>query len=158
MATSTTIQYLAASGISELGATVAVGAGTSNRSQIETFVSSGAFAVGDIVSFDASASAATKVLTVLKTTASAGQGNIVGVALEASTATGQIINVCVAGYCATVNATAAVASGDSLTSSGAVAGRTITYATGTHTGCAPFAVALSAAVANVCDAWVYKRF
>jgi hypothetical protein len=157
MATSTNIQYLSASGISELGATVAVGAGTSNRSQIETFVSSGTFAVGDLVSFDASASAATKVLTVLKTTASAGQGNVVGVALEASTATGQIVNVCVAGYCATVNVNALVASGESLTSS-ATAGRAITYVTGTHTGCAPFAVALSAAVANVCDAWVYKRF
>jgi hypothetical protein len=157
MATSTTIQYLAATGISELGATVQVGAGTSNRSQIETFVSSGVISVGDIVSFDAGATAATKVLTVLRTTGTAGQGNVVGVALEASAATGAIINVCVAGYCATVNVNALVASGDSLTSS-AVAARAITYATGTHTGCAPFGVALSAAVANVADAWIYKRF
>jgi hypothetical protein len=157
MATSTNIQYLSASGISELGATVAVGAGTSNRSQIETFISSGAFAVGDLVSFDVTQTGATQVLTVLQTTGTAGQGNVVGVALEASTASGQIVNVCVAGYCATVNVNAAVVSGDSLTSS-AVAGRAITYATGTHTGCAPFAVALSDDVVNVSDAWIYKQF
>lgn len=156
MATSTNIQYLLATAKDELGATVSLPT-ASNRRQIETFISSGTFAVGDIVSFDTTATGAAKVLTVLKTTGVAGQGNIVGVAIEASTASGQVVDVIVDGYVETCNVNAAVAAGDSLTSS-AVAGRAITYATGTHTGTGPFAVALTAAAANVSAVWVLKRF
>jgi hypothetical protein len=160
MATSTTIQYLSASGISELGATVAVGAGTSNRSQIETFIAGAAIAVGDIVAFDTSATGASRVLTVVKCPATLGLPNIVGVALEAATAAGQIINVVVAGYVETVNATAAIATGTAVTTSGAVAGRVITYdsTAAAQSNASPIGITLGAVVANVVPMWIFKKF
>lgn len=159
MATSTNIQYLLASAKDELGATVQLPT-ASNRRQIETFISSGTFAVGDIVAFDTSATGAARVLTVVKCPATLGLPNIVGVALEASTASGQIVDVVVAGYVETVNATAAIVAGSAVTTSGAVAGRVITYdsTAAAQSNASPIGITLGAVVANVVPMWIFKKF
>jgi hypothetical protein len=160
MATSTNIQYLAATGISELGATVQVGAGTSNRRQIETFIAGGAITAGDIVAFDTAATGATRVLTVVRCPATIGLPNIVGVALESAAAAGATLDVVVAGYVETVNATAAIAAGTAVTTSGAVAGRVLAYdsTAAAQLNAVPCGITLGAVVANVAPMWIFKRF
>lgn len=160
MATSTNIQYLSASGISELGATVQVGAGTSNRRQIETFISGGAITAGDIVAFDTSASGATRVLTVIRCPATIGLPNIVGVSLETVTVAGAAVDVVVAGYVEAGNATAAIPVGAAVTTSGAVAGRVLTYdsTAAAQSNASPIGITLGAVVANVAPMWIFKKF
>lgn len=159
MATSTNIQYLLASAKDELGATVQLPT-ASNRRQIETFISGAAIAVGDIVAFDTSATGAARVLTVVKCPATIGLPNIVGVAVEAATAAGQIIDVVVAGYVETVNATAAIPVGTAVTTSGAVAGRVLTYdsTAAAQSNASPIGITLGAVVANVAPMWIFKKF
>lgn len=148
MATSTLIQFLDAGEAAD----------TSNRSQNETFYAGGAIAAGDWVSLDTSQTGADKALYVIQTTAAAGQGNVVGVALDTAAA-GSQVRVTIAGYVASANVVNGTAAGASLTTSGATAGRALTYATGTHTGTGPCGLALTAAgVGNTAETWVFKRF
>lgn len=148
MATSTLIQFLDAGEAAD----------TSNRSQNETFYAGGAITAGDWVSLDTSQTGADKALYVIQTTAAAGQGNVVGVALDTAAA-GSQVRVTIAGYVASANVVNGTAAGASLTTSGATAGRALTYATGTHTGTGPCGLALTAAGAgNTAETWVFKRF
>jgi len=158
MATSTNIQYLNSSGISELGATVQVGASTSNRRQVETFISGGVIAAGDWVAFDTSATGATKMLTVTTAALTAlGNALIVGVALEAATAAGQQVEVVVSGFAGTAAvANAVVAAGVPLGVVAGTAGRaTAVVAADIANACG---VSLTAAVGNVAEVFVYKNF
>lgn len=97
------------------------GAGTSNRRQVETFLSGGVIGVGDIVALDLSKTGADKVLYVIESTASS-KSLIVGVAISASTAADQPVQVVVAGYCEGANVATGVKAGNPLFGSG-TAGR-----------------------------------
>jgi hypothetical protein len=158
MATNTNIQYLEATGKDELGATVSVGAGTSHRRQVETFIAGGSITAGDCVVFDVSKTDAARVLTVIQSPATAGQSLVCGFALNTA-ASGEKVSVVVEGYMENANVVSGVLTSVSLTTSGVTAGRALTYASGTHTATAPFAVTLEAAsVGNTADVWVLKRF
>lgn len=155
MATSTLIQSLELTD----AAGTSVGAAVSNRRQIETFIAGAAIAAGDWVSFDVSKTGATRVATVIKTTATAGQSNVVGVALSAATAAGDKINVVVAGYVEGAAVVSGVAASVALTTSGVTAGRTLAFASATHTATCPCGITLEAASAgNTAAVWVYKQF
>lgn len=157
MATSTNIQYLLASGKDELGATVQVGPGTSNRRQIETFISGGAIISGDWVAVDPSQTGATKMLTITQAGAVVtGNALVVGVALEAAAAAGSPVDVCISGYCAVANVANAVGAAGVPLSVLGVPGRAVA-ATNADVSDA-CGVSLSAAIANVADVFVYKRF
>jgi hypothetical protein len=150
MATSNIIQYLQAGEAGD----------TSNRGQVETFLTNTTIAAGDWLAFDVSKTGADKTLFVLPTPAVAGRGNVVGVALSAVTGTASTpvrVNVVIAGYVAVAKATAGTAQHASLTTSG-TAGTTVTYATGTHTGTGPCGIALTAEAGGFCEAWVSGRF
>lgn len=58
MATSTIIQYLESAQVTGLGAAVAVGRATMNRSQVETFIAKETILAGDLVAFDYAATEA----------------------------------------------------------------------------------------------------
>ena len=159
MATNTNIQYLVGSAKDEFGATVSIGAATSHRRQVETFIAGGAITAGDCVVFDVSKTDAARVLTVIQSTAVAGQSLVVGFALTGAAAAGDLVQVVVEGYMENANVVSGVATSVSLTTSGATAGRALAYLSGTHTTTAPFAVTLEAASAgNQADVWVLKRF
>lgn len=154
MATSTLIQSLD----TKDSAGVAVGATPANRRQLETFFAGAAIAAGDWVSFDTTKTGATRVVTVIKTAATAGQANVVGVALR-SAATGDKVDVVVSGYVEGAAVVSGVLKGESVTTSGVTAGRTLKYASGTHTNASPCGLCLEdAAVGNTCAVWVYKQF
>jgi len=156
MATSTNIQYLNSSGVNELGATVAVGAGTSNRRQVETFIAGGAITSGDWVMFETTtATGSARVLTVIQATlAATGRPLTVGVAIQ-TVASGETVDVVVAGYVEGANVATAVTVGQALSIS-AVNGRGSAAAA---TALAPFCgVALEGAASNLCDVWVIKQF
>ena len=158
MATSTNIQYLVGTARDEFGATVQIGAGTSDRRQIETFIASAAITAGDWVEFDTAQTGASKVLVVKQATAN-GQGNplVCGVALTAATVAGQTVDVVVGGYVASANvANAVAAAGVALTVEAAGAGQAVAL-TAADTGPA-CGVSLSAPVANKAEVWVYKQF
>jgi hypothetical protein len=155
MATSTNIQYLEGTAKDEFGATVQIGAGTSDRRQIETFLAGAAITAGDWVQFDTSATGANRVLTVIQATAVAlGNPLTVGVALTAATVAGQKVDVVVGGYVDVCNVDAAVVAGSPLTVD-TTAGRAHVAATGDIVTCG---VALAADVANVAPVWVFKQF
>lgn len=158
MATSTNIQYLVATAKDEFGATVQIGAGTSDRRQIETFIAGAAITAGDWVQFDTSATGASRVLTVIQATAN-GLGNplVCGVALTSATVAGQTVDVVVGGYVDAANvANAVAAAGVALTVEAAGAGQAVAI-TAADTGPA-CGVSLAAPVANVAPVWVYKQF
>jgi hypothetical protein len=155
MATSTNIQYLVATAKDEFGATVQIGASTSDRRQIETFLAGAAITAGDWVQFDTSATGATRVLTVIQATNVAlGNPLTVGVALTSATVAGQTVDVVVAGYVESANVDGAVVAGSPLTVD-TTAGRAHVAVTGDISVCG---VALAADVANVAPVWVYKQF
>jgi hypothetical protein len=155
MATSTNIQYLEGSAKDEFGATVQIGAGTSDRRQIETFLAGAAITAGDWVMFDTSATGASRVLTVIQATAVAlGNPLTVGVALTSATVAGQKVDVVVGGYVEVCNVDGAVVAGSPLTVD-TTAGRAHVAATGDIVTCG---VALAADVANVAPVWVFKQF
>ena len=154
MATSTLIQSLD----TKDSAGVAVGSTPSNRRQLETFIAGAAISAGDWVSFDLTKSGAIRVVTVIKTTAAAGQANVVGVALR-SAASGDKVDVVIEGYVEGAAVVSGVLKGESLTTSGITAGRTLKYNAATHTNTAPCGVCLEdAAAGNTCAVWVYKQF
>lgn len=157
MATSTNIQYLVSSGKDEFGATTTVGAGTSNRRQIETFIAGGAITSGDWVMFETTtATGASRVLTVIQATlAATGRPLTVGVAIQTA-ASGETVDVVVGGYVEGANVATAVLVGQSLSISTTVNGRA---EAGANTAIAPYCgVALEGAAANLCDVWVIKNF
>ncbi len=118
MATSTLIQFLG-DGITSPSGTEA---GTSNRRQVETFISGGAIAAGDWVSLDVSKTGADKALYVIEAPATASDARCIGVALAAAAAAGEQIRVVVAGYVAVANVVTGTGIGQALTPNG-TAGR-----------------------------------
>ncbi len=100
MATSTLVQFLGDGITSPTGA----GADTSNRRQVETFISGAAIIKGDVVMLDTSKTGADRVLYI-KQCANVATGNplAVGVALNAAAAAGEQVRVVVAGYAADVD-------------------------------------------------------
>jgi len=119
MATSTLIQSLDltySDGIS-------TGVTPSNRSQEETFISSGVISVGDWVAFDATAPGAGKVVVVNRAAVIAiGNPLVVGVAKTAATAAGQKVKVVVSGF-ATAWCAGGIVAGTPLAAAEAVAGQ-----------------------------------
>jgi len=150
MATSTLVQFLQAGEAGD----------TSNRGQVETFLSAGTIASGDWVALDTTQTGANKALFVVSTPATAGRGNVVGVALGAVTGTAAApaqVEVVIGGYIAVAKVAAGTTAASSLTTS-AVAGTAVTYATGTHTGTGPCGVALTGEVGGFAECFVYSRF
>jgi hypothetical protein len=128
MATSTLIQYLAQNQTSGLGVSVPVGAGASNRRQVETFIAGGSVAVaaGDVVALDTSKTGADKALFVVEAPANAG-ALAVGVCIGSAESNGSLtpgskINVVVTGYVASADVETGVAAGQALVV-GSTAGR-----------------------------------
>ena len=159
MATSTTIQYLVATGEDEFGNTVTLGASPSHRRQIETFIAGGAIAIGDWVQFDTSATGASRVLTVIEAAATFALGNplVVGVAITAAAAAGDKVDVVVEGYVEGASvANAVAAAGVALVVDNTAAGQAVALAAADTAG--PCGVSLEAAAGNLCDVWVYKNF
>jgi len=152
MATSTLIQKLdvQADGF---------GPSTSNRRQVETFLSGGVIATGDGVQFNTTEANANRVLSVIEATATFANGNplVVGVALDAATAAGQSVRVIVSGYAEGANVDNGVASpGLALVVDGTGAGIANSLAaTDTAPACG---VSLEAAAGGKCDVWVFKQF
>lgn len=158
MATTQIVQYLGTSQTTGLGVSAPVGGSTSDRSQVETFLAGAAITAGDFVVFDTSKTGANRVLYVIQSPATAGQSIVVGVALNSATAADQKVDVVVSGYVASANVVTGVLKGESITTSGATAGRCLKYATGTHTNAGPIGVALEDAAANVAACWIFKHF
>jgi hypothetical protein len=161
MATSTLVQYLEKTQVTVSGGTTPVGASTSNRSQVEEFLAETTVTAGDWLEFDTAQTGASKVLVVRQATAN-GTGNplVCGVALATVTGTATspaVVRVCVGGYVAKANvANAVAAAGVALSVDAAGAGQAVAI-TAADTGPA-CGVSLSAPVANVAEAWIYKRF
>lgn len=133
-------------------------AADSNRRSVESFLASGTITAGDLVVVDTAKTGSDRVLYVAQSAATAGLPTVIGVALDSVTA-GQIVRVVTGGYVAVANIHDAVAAGEAVCSGGVTAGRGIKYASGTHTNCAPFGVALGdASASHVAPLWVYKRF
>ena len=157
MATTQIIQYLESAQVTGLGVSAPVGASTMDRSQVETFLAGGSITAGDFVVFDTSKTGANRVLYTIQSPATAGQSIVVGVALNTA-ATGEKVKVVVSGYVASANVVTGVLKGESITTSGATAGRCLKYLTGTHTNAGPIGVALEDAAANVAACWIFKHF
>ena len=157
MATTQIIQYLESAQVTGLGVSAPVGASTMDRSQVETFLAGGSITAGDFVVFDTSKTGANRVLYAIQSPATAGQSIVVGVALNTA-ATGEKVKVVVSGYVASANVVTGVLKGESLTTSGATAGRALKYLTGTHTNAGPIGVALEDSAANVAACWIFKHF
>ena len=157
MATSTLIQFLG-DGITS---PTSIEGDTSNRRQVETFISSAAIVAGDVVGLDNTKTGADRVLYV-KQAANVGTGNAlaVGVALDAAAGAGEQVRVVVSGYAADVNCTnGTIASGAALSAASAAAGEVETAAAGDTAGL--FAVALEAkgaTTANKVAIHIFKRF
>tara|TARA_R110002072_G_scaffold4189_8_gene29712 strand:+ start:243 stop:683 length:441 start_codon:yes stop_codon:yes gene_type:complete len=146
MATSTLLQKL--DGGSDFGAS------TSARRQVEVFIANGTVAAGDVVAFDTSKTGADRVLYVTKAAlVPNGNGLCCGVALHAATA-GENLKTVIAGYAESVTSNGAMAIGNILTASGAVAGEVDGRIAADIS--AAFGVALEAG-ANP-DCWIYKQF
>lgn len=135
------------------------GASTSNRRQVETFLSGGVIGAGDWVQFDSSKTGSDRVLIAIEAVATFAAGNplVVGVALDAATAAGQSIRVVTSGYCEGANVDNGVAAaGVALIVDGTGAGIANALAAGdTAAACG---VSLEAAAGGKCDVWVYSQF
>ena len=106
MATNTIINYLESSQVSGLGVSVAVGRGTMDRSQSETFIAKETLLVGDWVAFDYAATNAGDVtLGVYKADSNSSpvrtpMGVVLGSAETSGLLTaGKKVNVCISGVC-----------------------------------------------------------
>ena len=155
MATSTLIQFLGDGITSPTGA----GADTMNRRQVETFISSGTIAAGDVVGLDNTKTGADRALYV-KQAAGVANGNslAVGVALAAAAA-GDQVRVVVAGYVEGVNCTAGAVSNGAAVTAGVTAGQIQNAVAGDLAGA--FGVALEAkgaTTANKAAISIFKRF
>jgi len=139
MATNTLLQYLESA--DSTGA--AYSSETSHRRQVETFIASGAVAIGDVVSF-AFANGSNPGDAVLQVKKAVADKHCVGVAITAA-ADGEQVQICIAGVCeATVagknNAgNAGISSGDFL-SLGDEAGTFYKFTVGTDAGVDAIAV------------------
>jgi len=157
MATSTLVQFLGDGITSPTGA----GADTSNRRQVETFISGAAIAAGDVVMLDTSKTGADRALYI-KQCANVATGNplAVGVALNAAAAAGEQVRVVVSGYVADVDcAGGTILIGAALSAGKTAAGEVDTSAAGDTAGL--FAVALeakSATTTNKVAIHILKRF
>jgi hypothetical protein len=157
MATSTLVQFLGDGITSPTGA----GADTSNRRQVETFISGAAIAAGDVVMLDTSKTGADRALYI-KQCANVATGNplAVGVALNAAAAAGEQVRVVVSGYVADVDcAGGTILIGAALSAGKTAAGEVNTAAAGDTAGL--FAVALEAkgaTTANKVAIHIFKRF
>lgn len=157
MATSTLVQFLGDGITSPTG----VGADTSNRRQVETFISSAAIVAGDVVGLDNLKTGADRVLYV-KQAANVATGNAlaIGVALDSATGAGEQVRVVVSGYAADVKCNAGtIATGAALSAGSAAAGEVETAAATDTAGL--FAVALEAkgaTTANKVAIHIFKRF
>ena len=162
MATSTLIQFL---GPGEAG-------DTSNRSQVETFLTTLTnatgvpatitLAAGDWVALDTSKSGADRALFVTRA-ANVALGNPLVVGVAKTTASAELLNlesrdvqieVTVAGYADVANVDGAAVAGSPLAVD-TTAGRAQVAVTGDIAVCG---VALAADVANVAPVFVYKKF
>jgi len=152
MATSTLLQSLDLTDSS--GA--AIGVTPSNRRQIETYISGGTIAAGDLVAFDFSQASDGEVAGTVIAADSTSTNSIavVGFALNAAS-TGDKVDVTVAGIHVSANVNAAVAKGDRLSIS-AVAGQADTYV---NSDTVPvIGYALEDDTANVASVMVIKQF
>lgn len=160
MATSTLLQYLETTGTSIAGASVALGADISNRSQTETFLTAGAITAGDWVMLDTTQTGPARVVFVAQTgIVATGNPLCVGVAQQTVTGTAtspQPVRVVVAGYVESANVDGAVVAGSPL-SAGALAAGRAGVATGASIVVCGVALAVDAP-ANVGPVWVYKQF
>ena len=157
MATSTLIQFLG-DGITS---PTSAGADTMNRRQVETFISGGAIAAGDVVMLDTSKTGADRALYI-KQCANVGTGNplAVGVALDAAAAAGEQVRVVVSGYVEGVDCqNGTILIGAALSAGKTAAGEVDTAAASDTAGL--FAVALEAkgaTTANKVAIHILKRF
>ena len=135
------------------------GPSTSNRRQVETFLSAGVIAAGDWVQFNTAASDANRVLSVIEAVGTFANGNplVVGVALDAASAAGQSVRVVVSGYAEGANVDNGVAAaGVALVVDNTGAGiANAIAAADTSPACG---VSLEAAAGGKCDVWVFKQF
>ncbi len=150
MATSTLVQFLG-DGITSPSGTEAT---TSNRRQVETFISSAAIVAGDVVGLDNTKTGSDRVLYV-KQAANVATGNAlaIGVALDSATAADQPVRVVVAGYVDSAAVTTGVAA-DAPLSVDTTNGRADTAAAANVVICG---VCLDTAAGNVAPVYVYKR-
>jgi hypothetical protein len=148
MATSTLVQLLEAGQASD----------TSNRRQLETFLSSGAITKGDWVELDASKTGADRALYVKEcaTVATKGNAGAFGVALETVAADEQV-RVVVAGYVAEALVAAATVAGSALVGPIGTAGRAEIEVPGTTTG-SVCGIALDVDTANIAPVFVIKKY
>jgi len=162
MATSTLVQYLETTANLAAGGTTTLGAGISNRRQVESFLTTTAITAGQWVAFDTTQTGAAKVAVVVSAPSTFALGNplVVGVALESVTGTvasPQPIDIVVSGYvevAAVDNAVAAA--GTALVVDNTAVGRANALAAAdTANACG---VSLAAAAGNVAAVWVYKQF
>ncbi len=157
MATSTLVQFLG-DGITS---PTSIAGDTSNRRQVETFISSAAIVAGDVVGLDNTKTGADRVLYI-KQAANVATGNplAIGVALDAAAGAGEQVRVVVSGYAADVKCNGGtIASGAALSAASTAAGEVETAAAGDTAGL--FAVALEAkgaTTANKVAIHILKRF
>ena len=156
MATSTLVQFLGDGITSPTGA----GADTSNRRQVETFISSAAIAAGDVVMLDTLKTGADRVLYIKQASAVAtGNPLAIGVALNAAAAAGEQVRVVVAGYVEGVNCSAAgaTAAGKPLVA-GTVAGEVEEANTTDTSGLFGVALEPFGGATNSVAIHIFKRF
>ncbi len=155
MATSTLVQFLGDGITSPTGA----GADTSNRRQIETFISSGAIAKGDWVELDASKTGADRALYVKECVGVGTKGNAAafGVALAAVAAAGEQVRIVVAGYVDEAQVAGTTVAGSALVGPIGTAGRAEIEVPGTTTG-SVCGIALDADTANLAPVFVIKKY
>jgi hypothetical protein len=160
MATSTLVQFLG-DGITSPSGTEA---DTSNRRQVETFISGGAIAAGDWVSLDVSKTGADKALYVIEAPATASDARCIGVALAAAAAAGEQVRVVVAGYVAEANVATGTGIGQALTPNGTAGRVGPAEYIGNGSGAAAVriptvcGVTLTLAAANKAEVMVKKQF
>lgn len=157
MATSTNIQYLESAAKDEFGVTVQVGAGTSDRRQIETFIAGGTIAAGDWVAFDTTQTGANKTLFVTTAALTAlGNALVCGVALAAASSGGKV-DVVVGGFVSVAAVASGVLAGVPVGVVSGTAGRAIA-AVAADIGNACGVTLTAATVGNTAECFVYKTF
>ena len=150
MATSTLIQLLEAG----------QGGDTSNRRQIETFLSGGALTKGDWVELDASKTGADRALYVKECSVVGTKGNAAafGVTLDAAAGADEQVRIVVSGYVAEAAVDGATVAGSALVGPIGTAGRAEIEVPGTTTG-SVCGIALGPdSPANIAPVFVIKKF
>jgi hypothetical protein len=149
MATSTLVQFLEPGSDGDI----------SNRSQVETFLASGAIAKGDWVNFDTGKTGADRCLYVKVEDTSGGAialgVPVIGVALEAAAAAGAQVRVVVAGYVKEANVATGTAAGVALALDTTTSGRAVA-ADAANVNLA--GISLAVAASNTAPCLVLKKF